>query len=104
MPAKTLYGPAWRKARAAFLRKHPLCKHCEAHGRVTAASVVDHLVPHRGDPVIFWDSARWVPLCKRHHDQKTASQDGGFGNPVGVKGCDVNGLPLDPRHDWNRKS
>ena len=27
---------AWRATRAAFLREHPLCVHCEARGRVVA--------------------------------------------------------------------
>lgn len=43
------------------------------------ANVVDHIKPHRGDKVLFWDSANWQPLCKECHDRKTATEDGGFG-------------------------
>ena len=37
---------------------------CDARGIVAAASVVDHVVPHKDDPVLFWDEANWQPLCK----------------------------------------
>lgn len=74
------YGSRWQKARATYLMRHPLCAHCEAAGRVTAATVVDHVTPHKGDQALFWDTANWQPLCKAHHDAKTATEDGGFGN------------------------
>jgi 5-methylcytosine-specific restriction protein A len=77
------YGWAWQKARAAFLSSHPLCAEHERQGRVVAASVVDHRIPHRGDQRLFWDRSNWQPLCKSCHDTKTASEDGGFGNPGG---------------------
>lgn len=57
------YGRKWREARELFLKKHPLCAECSKHGRITAARVVDHIVPHRGDPVLFWDESNWQPLC-----------------------------------------
>jgi 5-methylcytosine-specific restriction protein A len=41
--------------------------------------VVDHIVPHKGEKVAFWNRANWQPLCKRCHDIKTATEDGGFG-------------------------
>jgi 5-methylcytosine-specific restriction protein A len=71
------YGARWRKARKAFIAAHPICNHpgCEQ-----PASVVDHIVPHRGDPRLFWDATNWQGLCKPHHDAKTAREDGGFGN------------------------
>lgn len=77
------YTSAWEKARAAYLMQHPLCKHCDEQGKVTAASVVDHVVPHRGDRTLFWDSGNWQPLCKRCHDRKTATQDSAFAAPGG---------------------
>jgi 5-methylcytosine-specific restriction enzyme A len=74
------YDSKWRKAREAYLRKHPLCVHCEREGIVKAAEVVDHIIPHKGDSLLFWDVANnWQPLCKQHHDKKTAREDGGFG-------------------------
>lgn len=73
------YTSKWDKARAAFLEAHPLCVHCEAAGRVEPATVVDHIVPHRGDLKLFWRRSNWQALCKPHHDRKTATEDGGFG-------------------------
>lgn len=76
------YGSDWQKARKQFLRLNPLCKDCAAESRVVPAMVVDHIIPHKGDQVLFWDQDNWQPLCKSHHSQKTARQDGGFGNQV----------------------
>ena len=45
-----------------------------------AATIVDHIVPHKGDLALFYDQTNWQSLCKRHHDIKTAAEDGGFGN------------------------
>lgn len=65
------YDGRWRKARARFLRAHPLCAGCQRDGKFTAATVVDHITPHRGDMTLFWDMANWQPLCKKCHDRKT---------------------------------
>lgn len=74
------YTWAWRKAARAFLDAHPLCAYCELAARVTAATCVDHYIPHRGDPELFWDESNWRSACKPCHDAKTAREDGGFGN------------------------
>ena len=44
-------------------------------GVYTKATVVDHIVPHRGDPKLFWDPDNWQTLCKRCHDKKTGEFD-----------------------------
>ena len=75
------YGYRWQKYRARYLAAHPLCVACEIDGRVTAATVVDHIKPHRGDPKLMWNPANHQGLCKPHHDIKTATQDGAFGRP-----------------------
>jgi 5-methylcytosine-specific restriction protein A len=72
--ARRGYGPRWRRARAAFLAQHPLCAACQAQGRVVPATVVDHVVPHRGDQKLFWDEGNWAPACKPCHDAKTARE------------------------------
>lgn len=71
------YGHRWQKARALFLTENPLCRMCEADGRLTAAEVVDHITPHRGDARLFWDRANWQPLCKRCHDVDKRRQEAG---------------------------
>jgi len=73
------YGYRWQKARLSHLAKFPLCWYCEQEGRVTAANVVDHSVPHRGDQKIFWDKALWRSSCLPCHSVKTAREEGGIG-------------------------
>jgi 5-methylcytosine-specific restriction protein A len=77
------YTSAWDKARAFFLRSHPLCQcdQCdEGRIRLRAATVVDHKVPHRGDMKRFWDRNNWQSMATDCHNRKTAREDGGFGN------------------------
>jgi 5-methylcytosine-specific restriction enzyme A len=81
--ARRGYGPRWRRARAAFLARHPLCAACRAQGRLVPATVVDHVVPHRGDRVLFWDESNWAPACKLCHDRKTAREGRWGGTPGG---------------------
>lgn len=65
----TLYATRrWRNERAAFLKRHPLCRCGEQ------AKVVDHIRPHRGDETLFWDQANWQPLCWFHSNSKTARE------------------------------
>ena len=67
------YGGAWQKARLAWLKAHPLCEECLRQGRTTPATVVDHIIPHKGDKHLFWDSANnWASLCTACHNAKTA--------------------------------
>jgi 5-methylcytosine-specific restriction endonuclease McrA len=93
------YTYRWEKARLFFLREHPLCRMCLGQGKVTEATVVDHIIPHRGDQTLFWDRANWQPLCKPNHDSaKQAEEANGFSSEVGL-----DGWPLDQKHPANRK-
>ena len=88
----------WRRASRAYLGAHPLCVMCEQQGRATLATVVDHVIPHKGDPVLFWDESNWQGLCATDHSgAKQELEKSGR-----VRGCDVHGVPLDPAHHWNR--
>lgn len=89
------YGSRWQKARKGYLAKHPLCVMCARQGRTTAATVVDHVIPHRGDMLLFWQSDNWQPLCASCHDGDKARQE--RGRPV--IGCDADGWPYG-RADW----
>lgn len=73
------YGRRWQAARSVFLAEHPLCVICKASGQLIEATIVDHITPHKGDYDLFWQRANWQSLCKRCHDHKTATEDGGFG-------------------------
>ena len=72
------YTGRWQKARATYLMKHPLCAECLKHNKYTTATVVDHIVPHKGDQELFWDTDNnWQPLCRYHHNAKTMRERGG---------------------------
>ncbi|NMB34825.1 MAG: HNH endonuclease [Firmicutes bacterium] len=63
-----------RRLRKRVLLKHPLCAECKRQGRVTKATVVDHIIPHKGNPELFWDENNLQALCKPCHDLKTARE------------------------------
>lgn len=94
---KRLYGARWRAARAAQLQREPLCRMCADMGRTKAADTVDHIRPHKGDTVLFWDSTNWQSLCRNCHDSTKAQLERGT-----LRGCDANGVPLDPGHHWRK--
>lgn len=67
--------PIWtQRLRPAQLLREPFCRECARQGKRTRASVVDHIVPHRGDWALFVDAGNHQSLCKYHHDQKTARE------------------------------
>lgn len=70
---------------------------CEALGRVTSATTVDHVIPHRGDETLFWEG-ELQSLCSTCHSSHKQAQERGSG----LRGCDATGRPLDPMHPWNR--
>ena len=61
------YSTAWDKARLGYLNHHPLCAACLKRGVETLATVVDHIIPHRGDKGLFWDKTNWQALCVPCH-------------------------------------
>jgi 5-methylcytosine-specific restriction enzyme A len=73
------YGSRWRIARKRFLNLNPLCSECNHMGRLTAATIVDHIFPHKGDAALFWNQSNWQSLCRRCHNRKTAASDGRWG-------------------------
>lgn len=91
------YTYRWQQARARYLGKHPLCCMCEEEGKVTAATVVDHIKPHKGNDALMWDETNWQPLCDHHHSStKQRMEKSGFS-----VGCDAEGIPLGVFHHWN---
>jgi len=73
---------------------------CKDEGKITPATVVDHIVPHRGCEVRFFDYENTQSLCKAHHDSaKQFAERRGFSKAVGV-----DGVPLDPLHPANRSA
>lgn len=97
-PRRTLplNSAAWQKLRAVILCEQPLCEDCRKRGHVVLATDVDHV---SGDPS---DNSRQnlQSLCHSCHSRKTAADHGKNAR----QGCDMHGMPLDPRHPWNRGS
>ena len=60
----------WRALRRAQLDREPLCLMCRAAGRSTPANTADHIVPHRGDRALFFNSRNLQSLCDIHHGEK----------------------------------
>jgi len=92
------YTHRWDKARTTYLTHHPLCVMCIKDGAVTAATVVDHIIQHRGDQALFWDKANWQSLCKPHHDSRKQREE----KAGHALGSTADGRPVDPSHPWNR--
>lgn len=98
-----MYGEKWRKSRHRFLLHNPLCVKCKSMGIFTQATVVDHITPHRLDPVLFWDATNWQALCKPCHDEKTRHEiKSRQGYHIRhISRCGIDGMPIDPNHPWN---
>jgi 5-methylcytosine-specific restriction protein A len=92
------YDRLWQKLRKWFLGYYPLCgdhpaesypagqfvvaarapaasgrltdSYCRRDGRITAATVVDHIYDHRGNQEIFWDPRNRAALCASCHNRK----------------------------------
>jgi len=87
----------WRMRSINQIKQHPLCVMCLQAGWVTAAKVADHIVPHKGDPTLFYEG-KLQSLCKHHHDKsKQEFEHRGYNTDIGV-----DGWPTDPRHPVNR--
>lgn len=57
------YTRSWDKARQAFIKDNPSCTRC---GK--PATVVDHILAHKGNMVLFWNRANWQSLCTVCHN------------------------------------
>jgi 5-methylcytosine-specific restriction protein A len=68
------YGTArWQAARAAQLARKPCCEECTRQGRVTPATVCDHITPVRLGGG-FYETSNHQSLCRPCHQAKSASE------------------------------
>ena len=89
----------WLSRRRLQLKAHPLCQICQARGALTAASVVDHVKPHKGDWNLFV-LGELQSLCKTCHDSsKRFFELRGYSNDAGA-----DGWPTDPNHPANKRA
>lgn len=65
---RKLYDHRWRAASKQFLEANPFCAWCPR-----PSTVVDHRIPHRGNPALFWDTGNWQQLCTRCHNKTKQS-------------------------------
>jgi 5-methylcytosine-specific restriction enzyme A len=65
---------AWKQRRAAQLADEPLCRRCVRDDRITAATTVNHVIPHRGNWQLFIAGAL-ESLCKPHHDSEVQAEE-----------------------------
>lgn len=100
---RRLYKTArWLRLRLGQLAAEPLCCMCAAQGRVTAATVCDHVDPKtKLDPSTFFDGP-FQSLCDEdpyrcHSSRKQRIEALGY-----EPGCTSTGRPVDPAHPWNR--
>ena len=104
MPDHPFYNsPQWRAERATKLAANPIC---EVPGCGQRASYVDHIRAIKNGGALC-NRADLVSLDHGCPWRKTVAVDSGFGRPttmalLGRKGCDANGLPVDPNHSWRR--
>lgn len=61
------YDRKWQRAADSFRWRNPWCVGCDAYGVKRQATVVDHVIPHRGDQRLFWDTSNWQSCCMWHH-------------------------------------
>jgi 5-methylcytosine-specific restriction enzyme A len=102
-PAHALYKTSrWCHPRRG-LRVQALVRdayRCQSCGRTEHSSRLHahHVVPHKGDPALFFDLSNITTLCEDCHNIE-ARQVETIGYSLAL-GSD--GLPLDPMHPFNR--
>lgn len=63
------------RIRPQHLGREPFCRLCHGEGRAgVKGTVVDHVIPHRGEDWLFELPANLQTLCKRHHAGKSGRE------------------------------
>jgi 5-methylcytosine-specific restriction enzyme A len=87
----------WKHRRKQQLQAHPLCVLCLQGGRITAATVADHVIPHRGNAELFYHGDL-QSLCDHCHNKtKKDLETIGYTRTIGL-----DGWPTHPNHPANR--
>lgn len=93
------WAASWRARRDAQLARSPLCELCQQCGLVVAATVANHRIPHKGDWSLFADDDNLQSVCRTCHDGAVRSYEA----TGKMRGCDANGMPLDPNDPWAKE-
>lgn len=76
------YSSRWTRYSKKYREENPLCVRCKEKGILKLGGHVDHIVPVKDkDDPLFWETSNHQTLCVSCHSEKTAKEDGGFGNP-----------------------
>jgi 5-methylcytosine-specific restriction enzyme A len=87
----------WKRLAKQQLDAEPLCRFCAQAGRMTAATVCDHVVPHKGNVELFWGGER-QSLCKPCHDGVKQAMERGRGRSV----IGLDGYPIENGNESQR--
>ena len=95
LPWDRLYHTKHWERRSALQRKmFPLCAMCLKKNIVTPADVADHIIPHKGDPKLFY-FGELQSLCHTHHSGEKALAERGieknYMNTIGIDGWPTDG-------------
>lgn len=71
MMKRKLQTPGWSSERRVFFDKKQYCCDCEIRGVLVPAMILDHIVPWRFAPDLFWETNNWQGLCFDCHDAKS---------------------------------
>lgn len=79
--------PEWQAIRAIVLAERPLCERHKRAGSVVAATIVNHVHPHRGDWTLFL-AGPFEALCKPCHDGDVQREERRAARSLVVRGAD----------------
>ena len=74
--------------RKRFLASESLCRACQKEGLTVAAVELDHIQPLHKRPDLAMVQSNLQPLCREHHERKTARENGR------LSGAALDGTPL----------
>jgi len=90
----------WQDLRAYRLVTESLCRICQNEGRITPATTVDHIEPHKGNAELFFNFENTQSLCSTCHNSAKQSEERlGYSKAIGQ-----DGWPMDKRHPVNSRA
>ena len=96
-PLRLYNSQRWRNLRRHQRRIEPLCRFCKQRGINTPGTIVDHVIPWRGDANAFF-TGELQTLCDACHFRiKQQAELLGYRLDAGL-----DGWPIDPKHPANR--
>lgn len=63
------YDSRWKALSLRYRANHPLCEHCELHGRTTPATEVHHKVPVKIAPRLRLQADNLIAVCRECHEK-----------------------------------